>query len=166
LEPGFGRGGFGEDLGEAAAGDGGADVGGVAGLLEQVRVDVESDRRACVAEDAADLADVAAERGFVAPRSSASISSSLSASVVSTPRPVVIASASFAAALAASVEARADRTCPSSQRSSSLVIVRCSCSKVNVTFYRSLQGRARRRSGFAYGLGGLLWGAVRFKPGA
>jgi hypothetical protein len=45
-------------VGEAAIGHGGADLGGVARPLEQVRVDVEGDRRAGVAEDAADLADV------------------------------------------------------------------------------------------------------------
>ncbi len=60
-EPRFGRGGFGEDLGEAAVGHGGADVGGVARPLEQVGIDVEGDRRARVAEDAADLADVEAQ---------------------------------------------------------------------------------------------------------
>jgi hypothetical protein len=43
---------------EAAGGHGGADVGGVARPLEEVGVDVEGDRRARVAEDAADLADV------------------------------------------------------------------------------------------------------------
>jgi hypothetical protein len=38
-----------------------ADGGGVAHPHEQVGVDVEGDRRACVAEDAADLADVEAQ---------------------------------------------------------------------------------------------------------
>jgi hypothetical protein len=39
----------------------GADIGGVARLLEQVRVDVESHARPRVAEDAADLGDVEAD---------------------------------------------------------------------------------------------------------
>jgi hypothetical protein len=44
LEPGFGRSGLGEDVGEAAAGHDAADVGGVARPLEEVGVDVERDR--------------------------------------------------------------------------------------------------------------------------
>jgi hypothetical protein len=55
LEPRFGRGGFCEDAIEAAACHRGADVGAVAGLLEQVRLDVECDRRAGVAKDSAYL---------------------------------------------------------------------------------------------------------------
>jgi hypothetical protein len=61
LERRCGRGRFREDVGEAAVGHGGADVGGVARPIEEVGVDVEGDRRACVAEDAADLADVEAQ---------------------------------------------------------------------------------------------------------
>jgi hypothetical protein len=52
---------LGEDVGEAAVGHGGADVGGVARPIEEVGVDVEGDCGACVAEDAADLADVEAQ---------------------------------------------------------------------------------------------------------
>jgi hypothetical protein len=48
-------------VGEAAVGHGGADVGGVTRPLEEMGVDVERDRRACMAEDAADLADVEAQ---------------------------------------------------------------------------------------------------------
>jgi hypothetical protein len=48
-------------VGEAAVGHGGADVGGVARPIEEMGVDVEGDRCACVAEDAADLADVEAQ---------------------------------------------------------------------------------------------------------
>jgi hypothetical protein len=61
LAPRLARGGVREDLGEAAGGHGRADVGGVARPLEQVGVDAERDRRAGVAEDAADLADVEAQ---------------------------------------------------------------------------------------------------------
>jgi hypothetical protein len=61
LGRGCGRGGFCEDLAEAALGHGGADVGGVARPIEEMGVDVEGDRGACVAEDAADLADVEAQ---------------------------------------------------------------------------------------------------------
>jgi hypothetical protein len=53
--------GFREDLAKAAAGHGGADVGGMARPIEEVGVDVGGDCRACVAEDAAHLADVAAQ---------------------------------------------------------------------------------------------------------
>jgi hypothetical protein len=49
---------FCEDLGEAAAGHRGPNFDSMAGLLEEVRVDVQGDRRAGVAEDAADLANV------------------------------------------------------------------------------------------------------------
>jgi len=56
-----GRGDFGEDVGEAAVGHGGANVGGVARPVEEVGVGVEGDRGACVAEDAAHLADVEAQ---------------------------------------------------------------------------------------------------------
>jgi hypothetical protein len=48
---------FCEDLGEAASGHRGPNFDSMAGLLEEVRVDVEGDRRAGV-EDAADLANV------------------------------------------------------------------------------------------------------------
>jgi hypothetical protein len=44
-----------EQAGEGAGGHAGADVARVAGVIEEVRVDVERDRDARVAEDAADL---------------------------------------------------------------------------------------------------------------
>jgi hypothetical protein len=44
LERRCGRGGFREDVGEAAVGHGGADVGGVARPIEEMGVDVEGDR--------------------------------------------------------------------------------------------------------------------------
>src|SRR5829696_6884229 len=55
-----GRGGF-EQAGERAGGHAGADVVRMAGVLEQVRVDVERDRDARVPEDAADLGRVESE---------------------------------------------------------------------------------------------------------
>ena len=57
---GGGCGGF-EQVGEWAGGHAGADVARVAGVLEQVRVDVERDRDARVAEDPADLGRVEPE---------------------------------------------------------------------------------------------------------
>jgi hypothetical protein len=50
-----------EQAGEWAGGDAGADVARVAGVLEQVGVDVEPDRDAGAAEDAADLGGVEPE---------------------------------------------------------------------------------------------------------
>jgi hypothetical protein len=53
---GAGRAGRGlEQAGERAGGHAGPDVASVAGVLEQMRVSVECDRDARVAEDAADL---------------------------------------------------------------------------------------------------------------
>ena len=63
VEHGGGGGGCGglEQAGEWAGGHAGADVLRVAGVLEQVRVGVERDRDARVAEDAADLGQVEPE---------------------------------------------------------------------------------------------------------
>jgi hypothetical protein len=50
-----------EQVGEVALRELGTNIGAVAGLLEQVRVGVESHARARMAEDAADLDDVEAD---------------------------------------------------------------------------------------------------------
>ena len=49
---------FRKQVAEVACGHPLADVGGVAGVVKEVGVDVEGDAGACVAEDAADLGDV------------------------------------------------------------------------------------------------------------
>jgi hypothetical protein len=50
-----------EELRERALSHLGADLGGVAGLVKEVGLNVERDRHAGVAEDAADLGGVEAE---------------------------------------------------------------------------------------------------------
>lgn len=50
-----------EEFSEWACGQAGSEFAAVAGVFEEVDVDVERDRGACVSEDAADLRDIEGE---------------------------------------------------------------------------------------------------------